>query len=118
MKKILLVEDDELILKMTSFKLGKEGFQVYISKDGENAIKAIDEHLPDLVVTDIMVPYKSGLEVTHYVKKNYPNIPVIVLSALGEEESSVNQAFKLGASDFINKPFNPKELVLRIRRLI
>ncbi|MDX5479352.1 MAG: response regulator, partial [Cyclobacteriaceae bacterium] len=63
-------------------------------------------------------PYKSGLEITYLVKKDFPEIPILVLSALGEEESSVQQAFKLGASDFITKPFNPNELVLRIKRFI
>lgn len=117
-KKILVVEDDELILKMVDFKLKKEGFQVYISRDGDHALKAFEEVKPDLVLTDLMVPFKSGLEVTYWVKKNYPDVPVLVFSALGDEESAVQQAFKLGASDFITKPFNPNELVLRIRRFV
>ncbi|RZS98071.1 response regulator transcription factor [Cecembia calidifontis] len=118
MKKILLIEDDELILKMLQFKLKKEGFQVFIAKDGDSGIKAVHEIKPDLVVTDIMVPFKSGLEITYLVKKSYPELPVIVLSALGEEENSVQQAFKLGASDFISKPFNPNELAFRVKRFI
>lgn len=118
MKKILLIEDDELILKMVQFKLKKEGFQVYIARDGDSGIKAVHEHKPDMVITDVMVPFKSGLEIIYLVKKDYPQIPVIVLSALGEEENSVQQAFKLGANDFISKPFNPNELMLRINRFI
>lgn len=118
MKKILLIEDDELILKMVQFKLKKEGFQVYIARDGDSGIKAVHEYKPDLVITDVMVPFKSGLEIIYLVKKEYPQMPVIVLSALGEEENSVQQAFKLGASDFISKPFNPNELMLRINRFV
>lgn len=118
MKKILLIEDDQLILKMVEFKLKKEGFQVYIAMDGDAGLKAVHELKPDMVITDLMIPFKSGLEITYLVKKDFPEIPVLVLSALGEEESSVQQAFKLGASDFITKPFNPNELVLRIKRFI
>ncbi|MFC0261759.1 response regulator transcription factor [Fontibacter flavus] len=118
MKKILLIEDDQLILKMVEFKLKKEGFQVYIAMDGDAGLKAVHELKPDMVITDLMIPYKSGLEITYLVKKDFPEIPILVLSALGEEESSVQQAFKLGASDFITKPFNPNELVLRIKRFI
>lgn len=118
MKKILLIEDDQLILKMVEFKLKKEGFQVYIAMDGDAGLKAIHELKPDMVITDLMIPFKSGLEITYLVKKDFPEIPVLVLSALGEEESSVQQAFKLGASDFIAKPFNPNELVLRIKRFL
>ncbi|PSL07896.1 response regulator transcription factor [Cecembia rubra] len=118
MKKILLIEDDELILKMVQFKLKKEGFQVYIARDGDSGIKAFLDIKPDLVITDVMVPFKSGLEVTYLIKKDHPKTPVIVLSALGEEENSVKQAFQLGADDFISKPFNPNELMLRIQRYI
>ncbi|WP_040400176.1 response regulator transcription factor [Cecembia lonarensis] len=118
MKKVLLIEDDELILKMVEFKLSKEGYQVYIARDGDSGVRAIHELRPDLVITDLMMPFKSGLEVTYLVKKEYPDLPIIVLSALGEEESSVQKAFQLGASDFVAKPFNPNELLLRIKRLI
>ena len=118
MKKVLLIEDDELILKMVQFKLKKEGYHVYIAKDGDSGIKAVHELKPDLVITDVMIPFKSGLEITYLVKKDYPLTPVIVLSSLGEEENSVQKAFKLGASDFVAKPFNPNELLMRIRRFI
>lgn len=118
MKKILLIEDDELILKMVEFKLKKAGYQVFIARDGDSGMKAVYELHPDLVVTDLMIPFKSGLEVLYLIKKEYPHIPVIVLSALGEEESSVEKAFQLGAADFISKPFNTNEFLERIRRFV
>jgi DNA-binding response OmpR family regulator len=62
-----------------------------------------------------MIPYKSGLEITAYSKKNYPAIPVIIVSALGKEDLTVIEGFKLGVDDFIAKPFNPIELVLRVK---
>lgn len=116
-KKILVVEDDELMIKILQFILKKEGYQITISKDGLNAIERIPIIEPDLVITDVMLPYKSGLEVINFIKSNYKDTPVIVLSALGEEERTVVEAFKLGADDFIAKPFNPNELMLRVKRL-
>lgn len=117
-KKILIIEDDELMIKVLQFILKKEGYQLTISKDGLNAIERIPLIAPDLILTDVMLPYKSGLEVINYVKENHKNIPVIVLSALGEEERTVVEAFKLGADDFVAKPFNPNELMLRVKRLL
>lgn len=116
-KKILIVEDDELMIKILQFVLKKENYQLTIAKDGLNAIERIPIIEPDMVLTDVMLPYKSGLEVINFIKENYPTMPVIVLSALGEEERTVVEAFKLGADDFVAKPFNPNELILRVKRL-
>ncbi|RZK12607.1 MAG: response regulator [Flavobacterium sp.] len=116
-KKILIVEDDELMIKILQFVLKKEGYQLTIAKDGLNAIERIPIIEPDMVLTDVMLPYKSGLEVINFIKEKYPMMPVIVLSALGEEERTVVEAFKLGADDFVAKPFNPNELILRVKRL-
>jgi two-component system, OmpR family, response regulator VicR len=118
MKTILVIEDDPLTLKITENKLKKEGYKVYISKDGKDGLEKIESLKPDLVITDIMMPYKSGVEITYYIKKKFPNIPVIVLSALGEEEQTVLETFKVGANDFIAKPFNLTELALRVKRLL
>ncbi|RZS98066.1 response regulator transcription factor [Cecembia calidifontis] len=118
MKKILFADDDELILKMIAFKLRQEGYSVAIAKDGNEAMECFNTEKPDIVLTDIMMPYKSGLEVTQLVKKSEPEIPVVILSSLGENGNTVKEAFDLGVSDFVSKPFNPKELMLRIRRLV
>ena len=118
MKSILIIEDDPLTLKITENKLKKEGYEVYISRDGKDGLEKIQSLKPDLVITDIMMPYKSGVEITYYIKKNFPHIPVIVLSALGEEEQTVVDTFKVGANDFISKPFNLTELALRVKRLL
>ncbi len=116
-KKILIVEDDDLMIVILQFILKKEGYEISIAKDGLNAIERIPEIAPDMVITDIMIPFRSGLEVISYVKTNYKNIPIIVVSSLGEEESTVVEAFKLGADDFVPKPFNPNEVVARVKRL-
>ena len=117
-KKILIIEDDELIIKILKFILNKEGYQLSVVMDGLSAVEQIHSINPDMVITDLMLPYKSGLEVIRFVKENFEKTPIIVLSSLGEEEHSVSEAFKLGADDFIAKPFNPNELVLRVKRLL
>ena len=117
-KKILIVEDDELMIKILKFILNKEGYQLSVVMDGLSAVEQIHSINPDMVITDLMLPYKSGLEVIRFVKENFEKTPIIVLSSLGEEEHSVSEAFKLGADDFIAKPFNPNELILRVKRLL
>lgn len=117
-KKIMIVEDDALTVKILTFILKKEGYHFTVAKDGLEAIKRLPEINPDLVLTDVILPYKSGLEVIRFVKENLRNTPVIVLSALGEEENTVIEAFKLGADDFVAKPFNPAALILRVKRLL
>ena len=71
---------------------------------------------PDLVITDIMMPYASGLEIVSMVKTQEKKIPVIVLSAMGQEKV-VLEAFDLGADDYMTKPFSPNELTVRVRKL-
>lgn len=117
-KKILVIEDEELTLKIVDFVLKKNNFEVIIAKDGSDAIKRFDRIRPDLVISDIMLPFKSGLEVAHYIKNKSPNTPLVILSSLGEEESTVEEAFQLNVDDFISKPFSPNELLLRIKRLL
>ena len=114
--KILIIEDDKIIKNIIEFLLKKEGYQIEFAEDGLIGIEKINSFLPDLIITDIMLPYKSGLEITSYAKANFPNIPVIIISSLGKEDLTVIEAFKLGADDLIAKPFNPIELVLRVKR--
>jgi len=115
--KILIAEDDVLMIKILEFILKKEGYQVTSCKDGLSAIEKIPVVLPDLIITDIMLPFRSGLEIISFSKESFESIPVIVVSALGEEEGTVVEAFNLGADDFVSKPFNPNELLLRVKRL-
>ncbi|MBC5834437.1 response regulator [Flavobacterium sp. F372] len=114
--KILIIEDDKIIKNIIEFLLKKEGYQIEFAEDGLIGLEKINSFLPDLIITDIMLPYKSGLEITSYSKANFPNVPVIIISSLGKEDLTVIEAFKLGADDLIAKPFNPIELVLRVKR--
>ena len=114
---ILIAEDDELILRTIEHKLLKEGYEVLLTRNGNEAIDQIKNTKIDLIITDIMMPFASGIEILAAMKSTQKNIPVIMLSSMGQEEVILN-AFDLGASDFIVKPFSPNELMLRIKRLI
>lgn len=116
--KILVAEDEPIMLKTIELRLKKDGHEVITSTDGRQAMEQIEAHDPDLIITDIMMPYSSGLEIVSKVKKGtYRNVPIIVLSAMGQENVVVD-AFNLGADDYITKPFSPNELSLRVKRLI
>jgi DNA-binding response OmpR family regulator len=114
----ILVADDEMImLKTIELRLKKDGHNVIICQDGREALKKIEESSPDLIITDIMMPFLSGLEIIGAVKKEGKKIPIIVLSAMGQE-NVVLEAFQLGADDYITKPFSPNELSMRVKRYI
>ena len=114
--KILIAEDEPIMQKTIVLRLKKDGHEVITTDNGREALNLIDEQLPDLIITDIMMPYASGLEIVGMVKKTEKKIPVIVLSAMGQE-NVVLEAFNLGADDFISKPFSPNELSMRVKRL-
>ncbi|MBB1284444.1 response regulator [Flavisolibacter sp. BT320] len=115
--KILVAEDEPIMLKTISLRLKKDGHDVMTTDNGREALSMIDEHDPDLIITDIMMPYASGLEIVGTVKQTEKKTPIIVLSAMGQE-NVVLEAFNLGADDFIAKPFSPNELSMRVKRLM
>jgi DNA-binding response OmpR family regulator len=118
MPKILVAEDEPMLLKTIELKLKKDGYDVITTQDGREALTKIDELNPDLVISDIMMPYASGLEITALLKKKEgKSIPIIILSAM-EQEKVVMEAFELGADDYITKPFSLNELSIRVKRLI
>ena len=112
--KILLVEDDQLMLKTIILRLKKEGHEITSCTDGKEAIEQIENQFFDLIITDIMLPYVSGLEIVGIVKET-TSTPIIVLSSMGQEKT-IEEAFELGADDYITKPFNLTELSFRIKR--
>ncbi|PZD79699.1 response regulator [Mesonia sp. K7] len=116
--KILLVEDNNLTNKLITNILEKNNYKVVVAVDGLQAIDMVETENPDVVLTDILLPMKNGLEIIDFVNKNKPDIPLIAISGYGEEENTVVEAFKLGADDFIGKPFSPNELLARIERLL
>lgn len=116
--KVLVAEDEEVMLMTIEMKLKNEGFEVVCALDGREALRILEYYAPDIIITDILMPYTSGLELISIVKsgKN-KKIPILVLSGLGNE-STVMEAFQLGADDFITKPFNHIELSVRVKRLL
>ncbi len=116
--KIVLAEDNSTLSLLLKFRLEKEGYELLTAVDGKESIELIETHSPDLVLTDIMMPFVSGLEVISHVRNKLElEIPIIVFSSAGQEEM-VLKAFNLGANDFMGKPFSPNELVIRVKRLL
>ncbi len=116
--KILVAEDEPMLLKTIELKLKKEGYEIFTTVDGREAVAKIESLNPDLVITDIMMPYVSGLEIISIIrKKEGKKIPIIILSAM-DQENVVMEAFDLGADDYITKPFSLNELAIRVKRLM
>jgi len=117
-KKIVLAEDNSTLSLLLKFRLEKEGYELLMAEDGKKAIELIEKHNPELILTDIMMPFISGLEVISHVRNKLKvQTPIVVFSAAGQEEM-VLKAFNLGANDFMGKPFSPNELVIRVKRLL
>ncbi|WP_418603226.1 response regulator [Hwangdonia sp.] len=117
-RKIVLAEDNPTLLLLLKFKLENEGFELFTASDGKEAMALIENQSPDLILTDIMMPFNDGLEVISHIRNNLKKeTPVIVFSTAGQEQM-VLKAFKLGANDFMSKPFSPDELIVRIKRFL
>lgn len=115
-KQLLLAEDDELLASLLEYRLKLAGFEVVLARDGKAVKDYLTTKTADIIVSDIMMPYFSGIELVDYLRNTLQSqIPVIVISAAGNEEN-VLTAFELGANDFIAKPVNPSELLVRINR--
>jgi DNA-binding response OmpR family regulator len=116
-EKILVIEDDPSILRGLQLNLGMEGYLVRSAADGETGLAMARSERPDLVVVDVMLPRLGGLEVVREIRKDDPDLPVLILSAKGQESDKV-AGLELGADDYIVKPFGLKELLARIDALL
>lgn len=118
-EKILIVDDEKDIVKMVDYNLKKDGFRTLLAYDGETAVDLALRQYPDLVLLDLMLPGKDGLEVCKVLKSNVKTalIPVIMLTAKTHETDKV-VGLEMGADDYITKPFSPKELVARIKAVL
>jgi len=116
---ILVVEDEDALATLLKYNLDKEGHRVVVAADGEEALMIIDERQPDLVVLDWMLPKVSGIEVCRRLraKPETKNLPVIMLTARGEESDRV-RGLDTGADDYIVKPFSMSELAARVRAVL
>ena len=117
--KILVVDDEPHIRRILQFLLEQEGFTVLLAENGEEAISSLESEKPDLILLDVMMPKMDGYCVLQYIRNNFEtsNIPVIMLTAKGESTEKV-KGLKSGANDYLTKPFNQEELLLRMHNML
>jgi len=113
---ILVVDDEQKIIQITSDYLEAAGYAVLAADDGISALRIVDESQPDLIILDLGLPGMDGLDVCRELRKK-SDLPIIILTARGEESDKL-VGLELGADDYITKPFSPKELVARVRAVL
>ena len=111
--RVLLVEDDATVRDVVTRYLGEAGYEVTEAVDGRAGLQSTRDRLPDVVVLDLMLPGMSGLDVCRALRRDHERLPILMLTALGEERDRV-RGLELGADDYVTKPFSPRELVLRV----
>lgn len=117
--RVLIVEDEAAIREMVDMALGAAGYEVHQAESGEEGFSILNEHVPDLILLDWMLPGMSGIDFAKRIKKDplCSGIPIIMLTARGEEEDKV-RGLDSGADDFVTKPFSPRELAARIKAVL
>lgn len=118
-KRILVCDDDDLLVELLHFRLSAKGFDVCVARDGSEAIESASEAAPDAIVLDAMMPVIDGYEVLRQIREapHMRHLPIIMLTARKGEKDIV-EALELGASDYLAKPFIPEELTARLTRLL
>ena len=114
MYNILVCDDDKEIVKAIAIYLAKEGYNVFKAYDGNECLEILQKNKVQLVILDIMMPKKDGIETINEIRKKY-SIPVIMLSAKSEDKI---KGLDMGADDYVTKPFNPQELIARVNSLL
>ena len=114
MKKILIIEDEQDLIKGLKLNLSDEGYEVDWAVNGKEGLRKAVEEAPDLIILDIMLPEMDGLEVCRKLRQKNIGIPIIMLTAKGEEIDKV-VGLEIGADDYITKPFSIRELIARIK---
>ncbi|MEX2247653.1 MAG: response regulator transcription factor [Dehalococcoidia bacterium] len=114
--KVVIVDDDAHIRELASLYLEKEGFQVACAVDGTSAVETIAREQPSLIILDLMLPGMSGYDVCRAVRES-SNVPIIMLTARDEDVDKI-VGLELGADDYLTKPFNPRELVARVKAVL
>ena len=117
--RVLIVDDDELLAELLTFKLSQKGVSVISAHDGEEGLAVAQREKPDLVVLDGMMPGMDGFEVLRLLKEgdDTKDIPVVMLSARSQEKD-VLSGLSMGAAEYLSKPFMPEELILKVQRLL
>jgi two-component system alkaline phosphatase synthesis response regulator PhoP len=112
--KILIVDDEQSILRLVSFNLEREGYTVFTAENGKDGLAATENIKPDLLILDVMLPGMSGFELLAIIRAKGYKIPVIMLTAKNDEIDKV-MGLEIGADDYITKPFSPREFVARVK---
>lgn len=117
-KKVLIADDEPDILEIISYNLSREGYEIYTAKDGNDAVEQAKKLHPDLIILDIMMPYKTGIEVCQLLRSlpAFQDTLIIFLTALSDETSHI-KGLETGADDYVSKPISPKVLVSRVNAL-
>lgn len=115
--KIIVVEDEMAIRKLIGFNLRRSNFEVIEAGEGKQALSLIKKHDPSLILLDLTLPDMDGLDLCALLTENHPEIPIIIVSARGQDMEKI-MGLELGADDYIVKPFNPLELVARVRSVL
>jgi DNA-binding response OmpR family regulator len=117
MNKILIIDDEPNILLSLEYLFKREGYVVFIARDGEEAMGIIEENEPELVILDIMMPKVDGYEVCRHLKKNHKDVKVIFLTAKSKQQD-IQKGMDLGADLYLTKPFSTKDLANRVKTLL
>jgi len=115
--KILVVDDEEALVRLISYNLAKEGFTILTAEDGTQAWEMIKAEKPELVILDLMLPGKDGLEICRDMRRDNIDTPIIMLTARDEEIDKV-LGLELGADDYMTKPFSVRELIARVKAVL
>ena len=118
-KHVLVVEDEPDTAELIELHLKNDGYRVTVAGDGDQALKKVHKHMPDLVILDLMIPEINGVEVCKFIRKDTAtqSIPIIMCTAKTGEIDKI-LGLELGADDYVTKPFSPRELLLRVKNLI
>jgi len=114
---ILIVEDETTLAEAVAYSLRREGFSVFAAAEGPGALRAFEEHHPDLVILDLMLPGLNGWDLFKAFRKQRSNVPVVMLTARVDEPDRV-AGLEMGADDYVTKPFSMRELVARVRAVL
>lgn len=115
--RVLVVEDELPIRRLICFNLSRSNFDVVEAEDGASALRLAVEEEPAIVILDLMLPDMDGFEICTKLREKHPQLPIIILSARGQDMDKI-MGLELGADDYIVKPFNPLELVARVRTVL
>lgn len=116
-QKVLVVDDEQSIVTLLKYNIEQAGYQVIVAYDGVQALEMVNEEKPDLLVLDVMLPEKDGIEVCKTIRSNKNQVPILMLTAKDDEFDRV-LGLELGADDYMTKPFSPREVVARVKAIL